>query len=70
MKLGVAEDPVVVADLPPEKARAYRLAVNQTATIAEWDFERLSLELFALEEQYFDLSLLSFSAEDLAKFLL
>ncbi len=69
MKLGLTEVPVVVANLPPDKARAYRLADNQTATIAEWDFDKLPIELFALEEENFDLSLLGFSAEDLARIM-
>lgn len=69
MKLGMTEVPVVVADLPPEKAKAYRIADNQTATIAEWDFEKLPIELFALEEENFDLSVLGFSAEDLARIM-
>ena len=39
-KLGLARVPVHVArDLSPEQLRAYRSADNQTASIAEWDFE-------------------------------
>ena len=38
-KLGLAKVPVHVAkDLSPEQIRAYRIADNQTATLAEWDF--------------------------------
>src|SRR5687767_4300233 len=33
-KMGLAQVPVHVADLPPEKARAYRIADNATAAIA------------------------------------
>jgi DNA modification methylase len=69
IKLGLTEVPVVVADLPPEKARAYRIADNQTATIADWDLQKLPIELFALEEDNFDLALLGFSAEELAKLM-
>ncbi len=70
MQLGLTEVPVHVAtDLTPAQLRAYRLADNQTATIAEWDFDKLPIELFALEEENFDLSLLGFSAEDLAKIM-
>ncbi len=69
LKLGLTEVPVVIADLPPEKARAYRIADNQTATIADWDYEKLPIELFALEEENFDLALLGFSAEELAKLM-
>ena len=45
-KLGMTEVPVHVAvGLSPEKARAYRIADNQTASIAEWDMELLPVEL-------------------------
>ena len=38
-KLGLARVPVHVArDMSPEQLRAYRIADNQTAAIAEWDF--------------------------------
>ena len=45
-KLGLAQVPVHVAtDLSPEQIQAYRIADNQTATIADWDFTLLPLEL-------------------------
>src|SRR5690606_10070963 len=66
--LGIKSIPVHVAtDLSPEQAKAYRIADNQTATIADWDFELLPTELFDLEAAEFDLSLLGFEADDLAK---
>jgi ParB-like chromosome segregation protein Spo0J len=38
LKLGMTEVPVHVArGLTPEQARAYRIADNQTATLATWD---------------------------------
>ena len=44
-KLGLEFVPVhVAADLTPEQARAYRIADNQTATLAEWNPELLSGE--------------------------
>ena len=69
-KLGLEFVPVhVAADLTPEQARAYRIADNQTATLAEWNPELLSGELAALEASDFDMSLLGFSDDDLAKYL-
>jgi DNA modification methylase len=69
-KLGLKKVPVHVAkDLTPEQAKAYRLADNQTATIAEWDKELLPLELAGLKEANFDLGLLGFSEDELAKWL-
>ena len=45
-KLGLKTVPVVIADdLTEEQARAFRLADNKTAELAEWDFEELSEEL-------------------------
>ena len=51
--------------LTPEQARAYRLADNQTATIAEWDMDLLQLELGELKELDIDLDLLGFSDEEM-----
>jgi ParB-like chromosome segregation protein Spo0J len=46
LKLGMTEVPVHVArGLTPEQARAYRIADNQTATLATWNDDRLAQEL-------------------------
>ena len=69
-KLGLEQVPVHVAtDLTPEQIRAYRIADNQTATIAEWNMDLLPLELLALQEVNYDLGLLGFDAEELARIL-
>jgi len=69
-KLGLARLPVHVAtDLPPEKVKAYRIADNQTATLAEWDFDLLPIELKDLQQAEYDLSLLGFDEDELAKLL-
>jgi len=66
--IGMTEVPVHVAtDLTPEQVRAYRIADNQTAALAEWDFDLLAGELEALKNADFDLSLLAFSEMDLAR---
>lgn len=45
-KLGLAEIPCVIADdLTNEQIKAFRLADNKTAELAEWDFDLLSEEL-------------------------
>ena len=49
-KLGMKKVPVHVADLSPEKCRAYRLADNRTHEYAEWDDTLLKAELDALDE--------------------
>jgi len=69
-KLGLAKVPVHVAkDLKPEQAKAYRIADNQTATLAEWDYELLPIELKDLQAADFNLELLGFDADELAKIL-
>ena len=56
LKLGLATVPVHVARaLTPEQARAYRIADNQTATLSQWDDDKLPLELIELQKAKFDL---------------
>jgi DNA modification methylase len=70
LKLGLEQVPVHVAkDLTPAQIKAYRIADNQTATIAEWDFDLLPIELAELQNLDFDLCLLGFDQDELAKIL-
>ena len=69
-KLGLAKVPVHVArDLSPEKVRAYRIADNQTNTLAEWNYDLLPIEMKDLQAADFNLDLLGFGEEELAKLL-
>jgi site-specific DNA-methyltransferase (adenine-specific) len=69
-KLGLERVPVHVArDLTPEQARAYRIADNKTAELAEWDYELLPLELNAIRDGGMDLSMLGFDEEEFARLL-
>lgn len=50
-KLGLKTVPCIVADdLTPEQIKAFRVADNKTAELAEWDFEKLQTELAELSE--------------------
>jgi hypothetical protein len=70
LKLGLTEVPVHVAvGLTPAQPRAYRIADNQTATLSQWDEDKLPLELAALQEAGFDLDLTGFSGNDLLRLL-
>jgi len=70
LKLGIEKVPVHVAkDLTPEQIRAYRIADNKTAELATWNYDLLPLELAELQALDYDLSLLGFDAEGLAKLL-
>ncbi|MBP3954758.1 ParB N-terminal domain-containing protein [Gemmata sp. G18] len=69
-QLGLTEVPVHVArGLTPEQARAYRIADNQTATLATWDDDRLTQELVALQNADCDLSLTGFPEDELLRLL-
>jgi DNA modification methylase len=69
-KLGLEKVPVVVArDLTPDQVRAFRIADNKTAELAEWNYELLPLELADLQAADFNLSLLGFDSDELAQLL-
>ena len=67
-RLGLKTVPVVIADdLTEEQARAFRLADNKTAELAEWDFEKLNEELgniTDLDMQDFGFELPDFDDDD------
>jgi len=70
LKLGLETVPIHVAvGLSPAQARAYRIADNQTATLSQWDEDKLPLELAALQEMEFDLALTGFSSDELLRLL-
>ncbi len=69
-KLGLKKVPVHVAtDLTPAQIKAYRLADNQTAGLSDWDYELLPIELKDLQGMDFDLRLLGFDQDELARLL-
>jgi DNA modification methylase len=55
----------VARGLTPAQAKAYRLADNKTADLAEWDETLLTRELEGLKDFDFDLNLLGFSKDEL-----
>jgi DNA modification methylase len=69
-KLGVTLIPVMVArGWTEEEKRAYRVADNQLAARASWDFELLHNELQALGSADFDLGLIGFEPDQLETIL-
>jgi ParB-like chromosome segregation protein Spo0J len=53
-QLNLKQVPVIVAsDLTPEQARQFRLIDNSTASIAEWELEKLMQECAAMPEVEF-----------------
>ena len=70
LKLGLTEVPVHVAvGLSADQAKAFRIADNQTASIAEWDEGKLIEELLALKASDYDLSLMGFDEGELLRML-
>lgn len=62
-KLGISEVPCIVAeDLTEEQIKAFRLADNKVAEMADWDFDLLFGELDDLLE--FDMSAFGFIEEE------
>ncbi len=69
-KLGLASVPVVVLeDLSPTQRRALLIADNRIAENASWDDAMLRVELDALREDDFDLTLTGFDADALAELM-
>ena len=67
-QLGLSEVPVVCADdLTPEQVRAFRVADNKLHELSTWNLELLPIELTELQGMDFNLELLGFSKDDLAK---
>jgi DNA modification methylase len=66
LQLGLEMVPVHVAvGLTPAQLKAYRLADNKTAELAEWDDSLLIQELVALQHMDFDLDVVGFSTDEL-----
>lgn len=69
-KLGLDTVPVHVATgLSEAQARAYRIADNKVAELAEWDTDILTTELMDLHKTTIDINLLGFNTNELEKLL-
>lgn len=63
LKLGLDTVPCIIADdLTDEQIKAFRLADNKTAELAEWDFNALEAELYNLQNT-FDMSVFGFDLD-------
>ena len=67
--LGLETVPVIIADLPPEKAKAYRIADNKTNEYSDWDIGLLQQEFTDLLDINYDLELTGFDADELEKLI-
>src|SRR6202790_3007789 len=69
-KLGMRELPVIVLrHLTEAQRRALVIADNQLALNAGWDEEMLKLELAALQQEDFNIELIGFDDDELARLL-
>ena len=65
LKLGLKEVPVhVAARLTPTQVKAYRIADNKLAELAEWNMELLPIELGELKAEGVDMELLGFTVDE------
>ena len=66
---GMTELPyVILTGMTESQKKAYILAVNRSALDAGWDEDLLAVEIEALQEQAFDLSLTGFDPDELSAF--
>jgi ParB-like chromosome segregation protein Spo0J len=69
-KLGIEEVPVVIIDhLNEAQKSAYIIADNQIALNADWDLDKLRIEIEHLKEVDFDIFLLGFDDKSVGKLL-
>lgn len=67
--LGYKEVPCIVADdLTDEQIKAFRLVDNKTAEFADWDYEKLELELASMEIDLSDFGFIENSDIDVDEF--
>jgi len=67
--LGLEKVPVLVADLPPTKAKAYRIADNRLNEDSEWDMGLLNLEFTDLLDNNFEMENLGFDDKELERLI-
>jgi hypothetical protein len=57
--------PVVITNISPEKAKAYRIADNKTNEYADWDYSALQKEFTDLLDNNYELDNLGFETHEL-----
>ena len=67
--LGLEKVPVLVADLPPTKAKAYRIADNRLNEDSEWDMGLLNIEFTDLLDNNFEMENLGFDDKELERLI-
>lgn len=70
MKLALSTVPVIVVEMTDTQRRAFAVADNKTAEIADWDFPKLRDILEELRSEDIDIRSLGFSDEELRRLVL
>lgn len=68
-KLGLKEVPVLITDISPEKAKAYRIADNRLNQDSSWDYVLLNQEFGDLLDENYDITLSGFDEKELEKII-
>jgi len=68
-KLGMTCIPVIVVELTETQRKAFAIADNKTAEIADWDFPKLRDILEELKNEDFDVKTLGFSSDEIRHLL-
>jgi len=69
-KLGMKNIPVIFIEMNDAKRRAFSIADNKTAEIADWDFTKLKEVLDKLKSEDINISSLGFSDEEIRRYVL
>lgn len=69
-KLGMDKVPVIALEMNETQRKAFSIADNKTAEIADWDFPKLRDVLNELRIDDFDISNIGFSDDELRRFLI
>ena len=69
-KLGMEKVPTIVVEMSETKRRAFAIADNKTAEIADWDFPKLREVLEELRSEDIDIKNLGFSDEEIRRLIL
>jgi hypothetical protein len=68
-KLGLEKIPIIVVEMTDAKRRAFAVADNKTAEIADWDFPKLKEVLEELRAEDIDIRSLGFSDEEMRELI-
>jgi hypothetical protein len=68
-RLKLEKVPVIILHMSDEQRRAFSIADNKTAEIADWDYPMLRDILKELKDEDFDISTIGFSKDEMRRFL-